>query len=111
MVVIEAKAEVQKEMRKQVKRQLRAAQVEADKAERLAAHIVDLAKARNPWPRAGRTRDPRESGLAVGAETKIEWTDHTFNPWIGCTKIDPVCTNCYAADDTFASNSEAAAPS
>src|SRR5581483_9708777 len=40
------KAEVQKEMRKQVKRQLRAAQVEADKAERLAASIVDLAKAR-----------------------------------------------------------------
>jgi type I restriction enzyme R subunit len=40
------KAEVQKEMRKQVKRQLRAAQVDAEKAERLAASIVDLAKAR-----------------------------------------------------------------
>jgi type I restriction enzyme R subunit len=40
------KAEVQKEMRKQVKRQLRAAHVGAEKAERLAASIIDLAKAR-----------------------------------------------------------------
>lgn len=29
--------------------------------------------------------------------TEIEWTDHTFNPWIGCTKISPGCKNCYAA--------------
>jgi protein gp37 len=28
--------------------------------------------------------------------SKIEWTDHTFNPWIGCTKTSPGCTNCYA---------------
>jgi len=27
----------------------------------------------------------------------IEWTDHTFNPWEGCTKISPACDNCYAA--------------
>jgi protein gp37 len=26
----------------------------------------------------------------------IEWTDHTFNPWEGCTKVSPGCTNCYA---------------
>lgn len=26
----------------------------------------------------------------------IEWTDHTFNPWIGCTKVSPGCANCYA---------------
>lgn len=31
------------------------------------------------------------------AETsKIEWTDSTFNPWIGCTKISPACDHCYA---------------
>lgn len=30
--------------------------------------------------------------------SKIEWTDSTFNPWIGCTKIAPACDNCYAAD-------------
>jgi protein gp37 len=26
----------------------------------------------------------------------IEWTDHTFNPWIGCTKVSPGCAHCYA---------------
>lgn len=29
----------------------------------------------------------------------IEWTDHTFNPWIGCTKVSPACKNCYAERD------------
>lgn len=28
--------------------------------------------------------------------TKIQWTDHTFNPWIGCAKINTACKNCYA---------------
>lgn len=28
--------------------------------------------------------------------SNIEWTDHTFNPWIGCTKVSPGCKNCYA---------------
>ena len=32
----------------------------------------------------------------MGETTKIEWTDHTFNPWIGCTKISPACDGCYA---------------
>lgn len=30
-------------------------------------------------------------------DSKISWTDHTFNPWIGCTKVSPGCANCYAA--------------
>lgn len=29
-------------------------------------------------------------------DTKIEWTDRTFNPWTGCTKISPGCDHCYA---------------
>lgn len=29
----------------------------------------------------------------------IGWTDHTFNPWIGCTKVNEGCTNCYAEAD------------
>ena len=29
----------------------------------------------------------------------IEWTDHTFNPWMGCTKVSPACWNCYAERD------------
>jgi protein gp37 len=44
--------------------------------------------------------------------TSIEWTARTridgtivpgftFNPWIGCSKIDPLCANCYASVDTF----------
>ena len=28
--------------------------------------------------------------------SKIEWTDHTFNPWIGCTKVNALCEHCYA---------------
>jgi protein gp37 len=36
----------------------------------------------------------REAGVAENS--KIEWTDHTFNPWIGCTKVSPACDNCYA---------------
>ncbi len=32
----------------------------------------------------------------MGANSAIEWTDHTFNPWVGCTKISPACDHCYA---------------
>lgn len=32
----------------------------------------------------------------MGEITAIEWTDHTFNPWIGCTKVSPACDGCYA---------------
>ncbi len=30
------------------------------------------------------------------AKSKIEWTDSTWNPVTGCTKISPGCQNCYA---------------
>ena len=32
----------------------------------------------------------------MGENSKIEWCDHTFNPWIGCVKVSPGCKNCYA---------------
>lgn len=32
----------------------------------------------------------------MGANTEISWTDHTFNPWEGCTKVSPGCLHCYA---------------
>lgn len=38
--------------------------------------------------------------------TKIEWADHTFNPWIGCTRVSTAetagggCDGCYAAVST-----------
>lgn len=32
----------------------------------------------------------------MGERTGIAWTDATFNPWIGCTKVSPGCDRCYA---------------
>jgi protein gp37 len=32
----------------------------------------------------------------MGENSEIEWTDHTFNPWIGCTNVSPGCDHCYA---------------
>jgi protein gp37 len=32
----------------------------------------------------------------MSANSKIEWTDHTFNPVKGCTKVSPGCAHCYA---------------
>jgi protein gp37 len=32
----------------------------------------------------------------MSENSNIEWTDHTFNPWIGCTKVSPGCDHCYA---------------
>jgi protein gp37 len=38
----------------------------------------------------------------MGARSKIEWTDSTFNPWLGCTKVarargaPSACDFCYA---------------
>src|SRR5689334_19979739 len=32
----------------------------------------------------------------MAKDSKIEWTNHTFNPWWGCTKVSPACKHCYA---------------
>lgn len=32
----------------------------------------------------------------MSENSKIEWTDHTFNPWEGCQKVGPGCDRCYA---------------
>ena len=32
----------------------------------------------------------------MSQKTLIAWTDHTFNPWMGCVKVSAGCTNCYA---------------
>lgn len=32
----------------------------------------------------------------MGERSGIEWTDATFNPWIGCQKVSPGCNFCYA---------------
>jgi protein gp37 len=36
----------------------------------------------------------------MSANSKIEWTDATWNPVRGCTKVSPGCKHCYA--ETFA---------
>lgn len=35
----------------------------------------------------------------MGANSKIAWTHHTFNPWWGCVRVSPGCEHCYA--ETF----------
>lgn len=35
----------------------------------------------------------------MAENSKIEWCHHTFNPWIGCTKVGPGCDHCYAEAD------------
>ena len=32
----------------------------------------------------------------MGKNSEIAWTEHTFNPWWGCTKISEGCAHCYA---------------
>ena len=32
----------------------------------------------------------------MAQSSDIEWTDATWNPITGCTKIGPGCDNCYA---------------
>ncbi|ACL61708.1 phage Gp37/Gp68 family protein [Methylobacterium nodulans] len=32
----------------------------------------------------------------MAENSKIEWCHHTFNPWVGCTRLSPACDHCYA---------------
>jgi len=32
----------------------------------------------------------------MGETTGIEWSDATWNPWMGCRKLSPACAHCYA---------------
>ena len=32
----------------------------------------------------------------MAEHSRIEWTDHTFNPWWDCTKLSPACDHCCA---------------
>jgi len=36
----------------------------------------------------------------MSSRSRIEWTDATWNPVRGCTKVSPGCAHCYA--ETFA---------
>lgn len=37
----------------------------------------------------------------MGSKSGIEWTEATWNPLTGCTKISPGCKNCYAERMSF----------
>jgi protein gp37 len=32
----------------------------------------------------------------MGKRTGIPWCDHTYNGWMGCTKVSAGCKRCYA---------------
>lgn len=38
-------------------------------------------------------------GANVGETTKIEWADHSWSPWFGCTRVSEECRHCYAEAD------------
>jgi protein gp37 len=40
--------------------------------------------------------DPARGGGGVSDNSRIEWTDATWNPVAGCTKVSPGCDHCYA---------------
>jgi protein gp37 len=47
----------------------------------------------------GTTRSPARietEVVRVGTRTTIEWTEMTWNPVTGCTKVSPGCKHCYA---------------
>ena len=41
----------------------------------------------------------------MATQSKIEWTEQTWNPVTGCTKVSPGCKHCYA--ETLAKRLEA----
>lgn len=36
-----------------------------------------------------------KNGRQMGDTTGISWTEHTWNPWRGCTKVSAGCAHCY----------------
>jgi len=42
------------------------------------------------------SQDALLEGKSGMEKSKIEWTDCTFNPWIGCQHVSPGCDHCYA---------------
>jgi hypothetical protein len=46
----------------------------------------------------------------MGDRTAIEWTDATWNPMTGCSKLTAGCDHCYAAKDTPVNREDPFAP-
>src|SRR3954468_17880270 len=52
------------------------------------------------YVRTGRYRRRRRERVRVADNSAIEWTQATWNPATGCSKVSPGCAHCYA--ETFA---------
>ena len=37
----------------------------------------------------------------MSTQTSIEWTEMTWNPIVGCTKVSPGCKHCYAENMAY----------
>lgn len=37
----------------------------------------------------------------MGMDSKISWTNHTFNPWRGCSMVHEGCVHCYALRESI----------
>ncbi len=59
-------------------------------------HVWGPAGNMGQWSGPGSTAKNRFNTEVMGLKTKIEWTDATWNPVRGCTKISPGCKHCYA---------------
>src|SRR5439155_19601863 len=46
--------------------------------------------------RGGAAFRPAAGGMTMASGSPIEWTESTWNPVTGCTKISPGCKHCYA---------------
>jgi protein gp37 len=46
----------------------------------------------------------------MGENSNIAWTNHSFNPWIGCTKVGPGCEACYAESNNARYTADHVAP-
>ena len=63
---------------------------------RPAMHREGEATAQTPVPTATAGHAKKVEITSMGETTNISWTDHTFNPWWGCTKVSAGCDHCYA---------------
>src|SRR5436190_15248756 len=56
------------------------------------------------WRLAGIRCRPRRRRSRLGSNTKIEWTEATWNPVRGCSIVSEGCRNCYAMRMAHRSN-------
>src|SRR5277367_1169812 len=64
-----------------------------DESRRCAATCRDADRG---CERHQRVRFTKDGALAMGDKTGISWTDSTWGPVRGCSRISPGCQNCYA---------------